>query len=62
MYALAISPLIQKLKIDEPNAKQVWYADDSTAAGKVKAVRRWWTCLTNVGPKLVIIQTQVKRT
>ena len=52
MYALAISPLIQKLKIDEPNAKQVWFADDSTAAGKVKAVRRWWTCLTNIGPKI----------
>ena len=31
MYALAISPLIQKLKM--------WFADDCTSAGIVKAVR-----------------------
>ena len=32
MYALAISPLINKLKQLYPNVKQVWYADDATGA------------------------------
>ena len=41
MYALVISPLIQKLRINEPNVKQVCFTDDSTAAGKVKVVRKW---------------------
>ena len=41
MYALIISPLIQKLRINKPNVKQVCFTDDSTAAGKVKAVTKW---------------------
>ena len=32
MYALAISPLIQRLKDMKPDIKQIWFADDATAA------------------------------
>ena len=52
MYALAISPLIQKLKVNEPNVKQVWFAEDSITTGKVRTVRIWRSCLTTIGPKI----------
>ena len=32
MYALAIIPLIRRLREEDPEVKQVWFADDSTAA------------------------------
>ena len=35
MYALAVRPLIDKLRDAEPSAKQVWFADDATAAGRL---------------------------
>ena len=33
MYALAIVPLIHKLRHSSPDVKQAWYADDATGAG-----------------------------
>src|SRR5690348_1037205 len=30
---------------------QIWYADDSQAAGKLLALRRWWDKLWKIGPK-----------
>lgn len=51
MYALAIAPLINHLKEKTPNAKQVWFADDSNAMGRLKALNDWWLHLTNLGPK-----------
>ena len=51
MYALAISPLIKNLSQEVPSdAKQVWFADDSTSAVKLTALKRWWQCLTTAGP------------
>ena len=29
---------------------QVWYADDSQAAGKLTSIRRWWGNLCDKGP------------
>ena len=47
MYALATIPLINKLK---GYSKQIWYADDAAAVGKLAELRVWWDILTNEGP------------
>ena len=39
MYALATIPLIKRLK---NNSKQIWYADDAAATGKLADLRMWW--------------------
>ena len=49
MYALAIKPLIGKLKSDAPNVKQVWYADDATGAGTCDDLRMFWDSLQTHG-------------
>ena len=48
MYAIAVNPLIHRLKCD--TTKQIWFADDATAGGKINNLREWWDCLTKVGP------------
>ena len=50
MYALAISPLINKLKQLCPDVKQVWYADDATGAATCTKLRCWWDELSTHGP------------
>ena len=50
IYALAITPLIHKLRSEEPTVKQVWFPDDSSGGGKIVALRRWWQCLQSFGP------------
>ena len=37
-----------------PNTKQVWFADDSNAIGRLKTLKDWWlhVHLTNLGPEL----------
>ena len=47
MYALGILPLIRKL---DHLAKQVWFADDTTAGGKLKQLCEWWDEIVSVGP------------
>ena len=47
MYALATIPLIKKLKC---NTKQIWYADDAAAIGKIADLRVWWDHLIREGP------------
>ena len=49
MYALAIRPLIDKLRDAEPNARQVWFADDATAAGRLATLHQWWQHVTTIG-------------
>ena len=49
MYAIAVNPLIHRLKQD--TTKQIWFADDATAGGKLNNLREWWDCLTNIGPE-----------
>ena len=41
-YALATSPLIQKLQLLVKDVSQVWLADDATGAGKLEDLKRWW--------------------
>ena len=50
MYALAATPLICSLKEMKRDVKQVWFADDATAAGKLRALLQWWQHLTDIGP------------
>ena len=33
MYALAVKPLIGKLKLNSTNVKQIWHADNAIGAG-----------------------------
>ncbi len=49
MYALAVKPLICKLKTDVPKVKQVWYADDATGAGSWDDLRVFWDNLQQHG-------------
>ena len=48
-YALATLPLIHHLQKEHPVVRQVWMADDSAGAGKLRALRLWWDTLCNVG-------------
>ena len=50
MYAIAITPLITKLKERCPNVKQAWYADDATGASTYSNLRSWWDELIRLGP------------
>ena len=49
-YALATRPLMDAITLDNPNLKQIWYADDATAAGKISDLRKWWDNLATIGP------------
>ena len=53
MYAVGIRPLVDILhrNTDSTLCKQVWYADDSTSAGILTEIRKWWEVLNNYGPK-----------
>ena len=53
MYAIGIRPLIDILheKSDNTKCQQVWYADDSSSAGKLSEIRHWWDILNETGPK-----------
>ena len=47
-YAIALLPLIEKVNQDSA-VIQTLYADDATAAGKIKN-RDWWNGLVRLGP------------
>ena len=49
MYAIAITPLIKDL--EDKSVKQIWYADDATACGKISNHKMWWDEITNKGPE-----------
>jgi hypothetical protein len=53
LYALGIKPLVDKLAetIATDTCKQSWYADDSSATGKLAAIKRWWEKLCEIGPR-----------
>ncbi len=50
MYAVATIPLIKELK-SRTQTKQVWYADDASATGKITDLRKWWEVMCTIGPK-----------
>ena len=49
MYAIGTAPLIQCL--DGIASHQLWYMDDSAAAGDLTNLKLWWTKLQELGPK-----------
>ena len=51
-YGVALKPLTDKLSdaVNLNHCKQVWYADDSSAAGKLGEIRKWWNTLCKEGP------------
>ena len=53
LYALGIKPLISHLHdvVDNENCAQCWFADDSSAAGKLTEIKKWWDELKSSGPK-----------
>lgn len=53
MYAIGTRPLINTLheRTDQSECQQVWYADDSSAVGKLRELRKWWDILNEAGPK-----------
>ena len=48
-YALATIPLI-KIQAKISDTKQIWYADDSTAAGTLEGLQNWWYSTSTNGP------------
>ena len=48
IYAIAILPLILEL---ENLTKQLWFADDAAAAGRLQAMKHWWDRLVERGPE-----------
>ena len=53
LYGLGIKPLTDKLAdtVSTDLCKQVWYADDSSSAGKLNEMKKWWDELCCSGPK-----------
>ena len=52
-YAIGLRPLINTLgdTVDPRLCKQSWYADDSSVAGELKEMLKWWNKLCEEGPK-----------
>ena len=61
-YGAGTKPLVDTLAetVDQEQCKQSWYADDSSAAGKLREVIHWWEKLVIVGPSMATSQNQVK--
>ena len=53
LYALCIKPLINELRntVNTDDCAQCWFADDSTAAGELLEIKKWWDRLGKQGPK-----------
>ena len=47
IYGISILPLIQKIA---GPYKQLWFADDASAGGKIEQVREWWMKIQTAGP------------
>ena len=52
-YGIATKPLIDELSnaINTEECKQAWFADDSSAAGKLLELKKWWDLLCQLGPQ-----------
>ena len=49
IYAISLKPLV--LRLNDQNAKQVWFADDVSAGGKLDSLKQWWEKLRTEGPE-----------
>ena len=43
------APLIHHLA--DENMKQVWFADDASAGGKLQHIKNWWDKISQIGPE-----------
>ena len=59
-YALSTVTIINTLQLNEPSVKQVWLADDASAAGKLEALLKWYENLKLIGSKLGYYVNQTK--
>ena len=52
-YAAGVKPMINHLagSVNKEDCMQAWYANDSSAAGKLNEVKLWWQQLNQHGPK-----------
>ena len=50
-YSVNTSILINSLRMGSPTVKQVWFADDSAEAGRIKALYDWHKYLSKEGGK-----------
>ena len=52
MYALSTYPIIdhQHKEFTSSGTKQSWYADDASAVGKLKGLKKWRDSLCDIGP------------
>ena len=67
-YALATVPLINHLQHGFDEVRQVWYADDSAGAGRLRRLLEWWNDLqamgaaygyhTNAAKTLLLVKTE----
>ena len=48
MYALATISLIREL---DGHCKQIWYADEAAAVGRIDDLQVWWDKLNTLGPQ-----------
>ena len=53
MYAVGTRPLVDILneRTDPTICRQAWYADDSSAAGYLREMKKWWDVLNDKGPE-----------
>ena len=56
-YACSMMPLLKQLVMKKEitveeyqHLKQIWYADDAAAGGKLDDIQKWWTKLCKLGP------------
>ena len=50
IYAISTRGMIDDLLTTEPDVFQVWFADDSSGAGSLESLKRWWDRLNAIGP------------
>ena len=50
-YGISVKPLIDKLHHVIATVKQVWFADDATGAGRLRALREWCDLIIKEGKK-----------
>ena len=50
IYAVGIMPLIWKLDCTDKERHQVWFADDASGTGSLRALLDWWMKIQAVGP------------
>ena len=59
-YSLTTVTLIDILRCKVPTVKQVWLADDASAAGKISALKEWYDVLIEEGRKFGYYVNQSK--